>query len=98
MVRAGGLEDCTLCNTNSYDCVLSVGRLGLWFTVLSRSLVLTEISLMLCPLLKVGCYSVTVMTELFLPSMLSTFDSQFLWCWVHNAYNCSISLMDGNFS
>ena len=26
---------------------------------------------MLCPLLKVGCYSVTVMTELFLPSTLS---------------------------
>lgn len=82
---------------NSYDCVLSVGRLGLWFTVLSRSLVLTEISLTAVAFLKVGC-SVSVMTELFLPSMLSIFDSQFWWCWVGNAYNCSISLMDGNFS
>ena len=36
VVRAGGLADCTLCNINSYDCVLSVGRLGL--TVSSFSL------------------------------------------------------------
>lgn len=54
MVRAGGIEDCTLCNINSYDCVLSVGRLGLWFTVFSRSLVVTEISLTAVSIIESG--------------------------------------------
>ena len=39
VVRDGGLEDCNLCNIISYDCVLSVGQLGLWLTVLSWPLV-----------------------------------------------------------
>ena len=72
VVRDGGLEDCNLCNINSHDCVLSVGRLGLWFAVLSRPLVSHWNSLWLPhPSLKAGCCRVTVVTELFLPSMLS---------------------------
>ena len=71
-----------------------------WFTVLSRSLVLAEILSDCC----VHYWKWGVVVSLLWPSYFSPRRCPFwfiilvLCCWVHDAYNCSISLVNGNFS